>query len=215
MGWNRFFHTRAPQPRASLVAGWARVAFAFLILADRLLLTVDFQRFFIDAMMPYEASSKNEQLEKSFSLFAVLPSTPASYYLMHLQGLVQALFLLLGVAPRIQLIGVYINMLTFHHHNALIWDGEDDMFRMYAFLLFWLPIHHITIYDKFGFGKSKKKQDDTSADYWPMWPFRLWQIEMSLIYSGAGLGKLASKSWQLGDALWDVRLLFCDGYYRI
>lgn len=32
-------------------------------------------------------------------------------------------------------------------------------------------------------------------DSWPMWPFRLWQIEIIFIYWGAGFAKLSKKHW--------------------
>lgn len=48
--WNWFFHARAG-PKACVIAGWARIAFALLILADKALLTVDFHWFFLSGRM--------------------------------------------------------------------------------------------------------------------------------------------------------------------
>jgi hypothetical protein len=48
--WNWFFHARAG-PKACVIAGWARIVYALLILADKGLLTVDFHWFFLSGRM--------------------------------------------------------------------------------------------------------------------------------------------------------------------
>jgi hypothetical protein len=45
---------------------------------------------------------------------------------------------------------------------------------------------------------QKQKEDLYKNDLWPMWPFRLWQIEICFIYAGAGLSKLSYSNWRNG-----------------
>jgi Vitamin K-dependent gamma-carboxylase len=84
------------------------------------------------------------------------------------------------------------------NHNTLVYDAEDVMMMIFTFLLFWLPLHHITIYDRFG------TKPNILEDSWPMWPFRLWQFYMSFIYIGAWMGKLVGPPWCDGTALYRV-----------
>jgi hypothetical protein len=45
---------------------------------------------------------------------------------------------------------------------------------------------------------------------YPIWPIRLFQIEMCCIYAGAGYSKLSSKRWRTGNAMYHVRAIFVD-----
>jgi len=195
-----------------------RVAFAVLILADRLLLTLDFRDFFIiknnggKMLLPYAATSQHPSLHYTVTIFQLAPESAWLYWTMHAQGLISAILLLLGAGwPRLQLVLLYLNMLCFHHHNAMIWDGEDVMFRVWTVLLLFLPAFDtITIYDRFGRTRDRHHDDPSSSTTTttttttPVWPFRLWQLNLCFIYAGAGLGKLASERWWNGTALYHI-----------
>lgn len=60
-----------------------------------------------------------------------------------------------------------------------------------------LPLHEFTIYDVFW----KRRGRNTS---WPMWPFRIWQIEMCLIFFSSGVSKWLDSNniWMEGTALY-------------
>jgi hypothetical protein len=73
------------------------------------------------------------------------------------------------------------------------------MFRVWNALFLFLPLHRVTIYELLG----QLKPEDKNLS-WPMWPFRLWQIEICYIYLGAGFGKLSSERWQDGEAMYHV-----------
>ena len=136
--WNRFFHSRIKE-RSLQRLGWLRIALALLILADRLLLTVDFKDFFLgpNCLLPYAATSQDESLMYAVTIFQWLPEAPDwLYWALQGQALVSAMLVLLGVAwPRLQLLLLYINMLQFNCHNAMIWDGEDVMFLFWTFFM--------------------------------------------------------------------------------
>lgn len=65
-------------------------------------------------------------------------------------------------------------------------------------------MHTVTIFD--GFGKNIK-----SDDSWSMWPVRLFQLEMSLVYMGAALSKINSRSWAEGTAMYYIS--YTQDYY--
>ena len=197
---NQFFHARAG-PGACILSGCIRVAFGFLILCDRLLLSIDFDYFFMK-ILPYDHSSKDENLTNGFTIFKYTDGSPALYYALHILTMVQAVLLMMGIAPKFQLVCLHFLMCCFHFQNARIWDGEDVMFRVWNFLLLFLPLHRVTVFELFGSKDKNKKKEDS----WPMWPFRLWQLEICFIYLGAGFGKLSNDRWLKGTALYHVRI---------
>lgn len=200
MGIDSFLHRRVGHD-AFKICGWARIAFAFLVLVDRALLTVDFEHFFFSGLMPYEATSKDPNLENSYTLLQMFPDSRWFYWTLHLLSMVQAVLLLLGVAPKFQLVCGQIYMISFHYHNRLIWHSEEMMFRVFNFLLLFIPLHRITVFDKFG---QAVKEHDKKTDSWPMWPFRMWQLQTCFIYFGAGMGKLANERWRSGVAMYHI-----------
>lgn len=139
-------------------------------------------------------------MEGLFTILSLAPESPLLYWAMHILTMVVAFLLLLGIAPRLMVILLHCCLLTFHHHNGLMWDGEDAMFRCWNVLFLFLPLHRVTIYEWMGKLTEEQKQQT-----WPMWPFRLWQLEICYIYLGAGFGKLASERWQNGTAMYHVR----------
>lgn len=209
--FDRFFHQRITDPFAFSLCGYLRMAHAFLILCDRLLLSVDFHWFFLSGMIPFDANSKDLD-DYEFTIFRFVPPDAASvYWGVHILGMVQAVLLFLGIYPKFQLLCLHFNMLSFHNHNGRIWDGEDSMFRLWNLFLLLLPIDQITLYDRFRLSKRNQGDVDDDVDTpsepprsWPMWPFRLWQFELCFIYFGASFGKLQNPRWRLGDAMHHV-----------
>lgn len=192
--WDRFFHSRLGS-RGCRFVGWLRVAFAVIFVADRLLLTLDIDTLLSPStgLVPISIGRDSYGLyDNMYTVFQLAPESDVFMWIVHLIGILQGILLILGVAPRFQMIGVFVNLISFRHHNMVIWDGEDQMFKDFCLLLIFMPLHRITIYDWFGL-----KGDDKPEDSWPMWPIRLFQIQMSFIYLGASFGKL-NGTWGLG-----------------
>jgi hypothetical protein len=96
----------------------------------------------------------------------------------------QTFLLGLGIAPRFQAFGVFFWFCQFGHHNALLWNGEDNVLRLLAFFLVFFP--------------------PPGQKSWPMWPFRLMQFQMCLIFFSSGGLKLSGEYWKNGTALYRV-----------
>jgi hypothetical protein len=221
--WDDFFHSRTKvrstnAGTAFVLCGRLRIAYALLLLFDRYILSYDFHYFYLTSMMPcqqyYRTSTALPISHYSplCTIAAMVPPTqiPYVYYTFFYVGILNAVLLLLGITPKLQLLLLHINMISFQNHSALIWDGEDSMFKIWNFLFLFLPLHHVTIYDRFRhlfyYQKSTNMESVVSrTETWPMWPFRLWQIEICCIYMGAGYTKLSTDVWYSGNALYRVR----------
>jgi hypothetical protein len=66
-----------------------------------------------------------------FTVLSLAPESPLLYWSMHILTMVCAFLLLLGVMPRLQLVLIHGCMLTFYHHNGLLWDGEDTVSKIF------------------------------------------------------------------------------------
>ena len=185
--WTKFFHGRLGR-EGCLFAGWLRISFALLFIADRLLLTLDIDPLLHPSkgLVPYWLGRQTQELEPNmYSIFSLAPESVTFLWMVHWIGILQGILLLLGVAPRFQLLGVYLNLVSFQHHNQVIWDGEDMMFKAFCINFLLMPLNSRTIFDSFGYNDKTAAADQS----WPMWPVRLFQIEIMFIYIGASLGK--------------------------
>lgn len=201
--WDTFFHERTGI-QGCRIAGYMRIGFALTFLIDRVIQLINLDFFFSpqDGVMPYSVTRKNIELAdwNQYSIFALFPESNEFVWIVACIGILQGVILLLGATKylRFHLFGIYLSLMSFQNHNCLMWDGEDNMFRVWVILFLFFPLDHCTIYDGFGFGSSSSSVSSS----WPMWPFRLFQIEMFVIYMGASLGKMGGPRWRNGSAIY-------------
>lgn len=196
--WTKFFHARLHTDGCHL-CGLIRIAFAALVIVDKLVLTLDLDYFMSpsNGVIPRRIFAQDPEYSEMLTLFDLLPESDKFLWAMHWIGLLHAVLLLVGVAPRVNLLGLFVNMVSFHHHNDLIWDAEDTMFRIWCFLLLFSPLHRCTIYELF-------RKRNWENDSWPMWPIRLFQLEVTFLYVSVSLSKLPGGAWIDGTALYYI-----------
>ncbi|KAL7566788.1 hypothetical protein ACA910_019380 [Epithemia clementina (nom. ined.)] len=202
--WNQFFHARIDQASYRL-GGYMRIAFAVIFLADKTLWTMDLDKIFSNRIgwIPYSIGQQHKDASATqLSLFQLAPDSDALLWTIQIVGLVQGFLLLLGIVPRFQLFGIFVHLVSFQHHNYMLFDAQDMTFRIWSFLLLFLPVHTVTIYDFLAKTKPTKEKLEQDADTWPIWPYRIWQLHITVIYLGASLGKLDGESWPSGMAMY-------------
>jgi len=206
--WDSFFHERTGI-QGCRIAGYMRIGYALVFLIDRIVMIFNLDFFFSPdhGVLPYRVSRRNYELVdwNQRSIFQLYPESMEFVWIVALIGILQGVIVLLGATKylRFHLFGIYLSIMSFQNQNALMWDGEDNMFRMWVIILLFFPLDHCTIYDGFGFGSSSVSSSSLSSS-WPMWVFRIFQIEMVIIYMGASLGKLAVTEWQEGSAIYHL-----------
>ena len=240
--WNEFFHSRVTVNSSSAFQWirYLRIAYGLCLLWDRILLSLDFNMFFLYPTTTALSSSStttpiatlplipcqqymfpvSETVTYPYMVNTDFPYSPlcsiASYfpfsyhsyifYLFHIVGIVSAMLLIWNVYPKLQLVLLHINMMSFHFHSFIIWDGEDRMCRVLNFMFLFLPLQ-LPSSKPISQDEAKTCATTTgngTASY-PIWPVRLFQIEMCCILAGAGYSKLASEEWRSGNALYHVR----------
>jgi hypothetical protein len=192
------------------MGGMLRIGVALLYLADKMLwsLDIDWMISPSNGVASYHIGRRALTMHPDFmhTVFSLAPDSDLFFWTMHYLGLVHGIFLLFGIAPRIQALAILINLASFHHITDMVTDGQDVVFRIWVFFLLFLPLHHYTVYDLF------RKSPRYEAETWPIWPFRLFQIEICFIYQGAGWSKLFDgPTWISGNAIWRLTHTF-DSY---
>ncbi len=192
-----FFFAEAPMPTAALI----RVVYAVLLLCNCLFWWPDLLRWFgPEGVLPLDASRTIVSSEM-LTPFMWLPDTAwpvlVGYGLLLLHGALLAL----GIYPRVQAAGVFFWLLSFQHRNLIVFDGEDQVFRLFAFYLIFLPsAGQLSVLNWW-----RKRPPQTVRG--PIWPLRLFQIQMTLIYASTAQDKLRGDDWVNGTALYYVSRL--------
>lgn len=198
--WNEFFFAAFDLELAAVM----RIAYAALLLVNFTILGLDLELWFgPDNLMPFEASRAIIDSETS-SPFGWLPQSTAVLWICYGLAMMNITGLLVGWFPRLQAAGAFFWMVAFHHRNIMIFDGEDQLFRLFAFFFVFLPTHHFFSVHAW---LRRRRNEDRPQYLGCAWAFRLFQIEATLVYVGAAVAKWQGIEWRSGIAMWYVSRL--------
>ncbi len=192
--WNDFFFA-ARDPRLCSVM---RIGFGVLLLINVLCLAPDLDLWFSDSgLLPLD----NARL----ILDADAPTLLAHVPLWLCYGLLvtHTVLLLAGWHSRIQAVAVLIWLTSFHDRNYAIVDGEDTLFRLFAFYLALCPSGYAFSIDAW----LRRRKGETDAKPPIPWALRLFQIQMSVVYLSSAIAKSGGSDWTSGKALYYVARL--------
>jgi hypothetical protein len=196
--WNRFFFKEAFQP----CCGIFRIAYATLLLINVLVWWPDLNQWFGESGVLDFASSRTVIDADTITLFAWLPKTGVVLWGAYFLLIGHLLLLLVGFYTRVQAFGVFIWFTSFQHRNLLIFDGEDYLFRLFAFLLILLPAGKY-------FALDSRRESDRAV--YPIWPLRLAQLQLTVVYISTAWEKLRGSDWVDGLAVYYASRL--DGIF--
>src|SRR5688572_18515195 len=133
--WHWFFHA----PCDARVCALVRIAFATLVLVNFAVLYPDLTHWFTAEGVLPQAASREVMSSHAWSLLWLLPDTRAVVETCFWIAIGNSLLLLLGVFPRLNALCLFLWLVSFYSRNSQITDGEDDVFKMIAFCLIWMP----------------------------------------------------------------------------
>ena len=146
-----FLHSRTGVAGCRL-SGWIRFLYAMIFLYSRTLLAMELPFLFDPqtGVMPYRAMQSQREDGTDWTIFAWYPDSRLVLYGMYYVGLLNGWLLLLGIYPRLQLVGIFLFLINLHNHSNILWDNQEAMLRLWSFFLIFMPLDHITWYDGFG-----------------------------------------------------------------
>jgi Vitamin K-dependent gamma-carboxylase len=198
--FDRFFFESCDPRLAPLI----RVAYAALLVVYTLVLIPDAARWFSDHGILSIDSARKMTGTSHESLFFYVTS-PAAIRICLGTFLLQAIMLLFGCWSRFQAACVFCWLVSFQHRNLMITDGEDVVFRWFAFFMIFLPLDH-----RWSLSRRFSSSDhDSDASH--MWSLRLIQIQMVVIYLSSAWCKLLGETWRNGSASFHVARM--DDYF--
>lgn len=198
--WDQLFFA----PRDTRMLDVMRIAYAALMTINLLVLAPDLGLWFGESsLVPIEAGERLVD-DHSLSLFRWLPE--GNSWVLVAYGLLFAHTVLFGLGwlPRVQALGILVWYTTFNHRLIWLWDGEDTLFRLLAFLFILCPLgRHWSIDRTLRISRGDPVDDGPRV----AWGLTLIQIQMTLIYVSTAWEKLDGGEWIDGTALYYVSRL--------
>ncbi len=199
-GWNTFFF----RPFDLRVVCTFRVFYAALMLVNLAILGLDLTYFFgPDGVLPLDASQTIVNRHAN-TVFAVLPDTNEVIATAYGLTLAHTFLLLIGWHPRLQAFCLFFWLVSFQHRAMLLFDGEDQLFRLFAFFLIFIPTHRFRSVHSW---LRARRGEPAPPRHGCAWAMRLVQIQMTLVYVGAAVAKARGDEWLDGTAMWYVTRL--------
>jgi hypothetical protein len=185
--WNAFWFKA--DGRAQLRA--FRLLLGLLLFACYAIRSLDLELYYgPKGLMTLEALGDVLPQEFRYSVFQVFPGT-AALWAGNWIFLASLLTLTLGLLPRLSAVVALILHVSFIHRNLAVSYGVDTISCFYL-LFFCLADFR---------SDSEYKPGDLQATLGSV-AYRLFQIQICVIYGYSGLKKLKGVTWWSGDALW-------------
>ncbi len=194
--WDRFFH----QPVDVRVCAAFRIGFGILALINVVGYAPFVEEWFTEAGAVPLGVSRILIDPDTITVFNWLPATGAVVWTCYGLFVLNAAALLIGFRSRFQAVAVFFWLVSFQHRNYLINDGEDTLFRLFAFLLIFLPLSEVWSVDAW----IARRRGRSPHMRRPAWALRLIQIQTAVVMLCAGFEKWLGADWRDGTAMYYV-----------
>lgn len=194
----RFFFQKIPARGFHLLV----VAWALVTLGTLLLQWTDVDWFYSgDSFLPLSPDVFSIHAFPRFSLFHYI-TDPRLVFAIYIILLFALLAVLIGVRTREALILSILLLHSFHHRNPLPMGGGDVMLFNIGFLLMVTPgIGHSSLVTRWFTYRRGARDETTSDDQMPIWPYRLLLWQVILVYLSSLWWKLLGTTWIDGTAI--------------
>lgn len=177
-----------------------RVTYAALLIVYVGVWMLDGSKWFSDAGVMRAETARVLADPPIESIFQWIPTTPWMVHLSLAILMLQSVCLLLGICSRFQAACIFVWLVSFQSRNPLILDGEDTVFRIFAFCLIFMPTDYAwSLGRRWWYAPSDWIDAVNQA-----WGLRLMQTQMVLIYLSAAWSKFLGETWRDGSAMFYV-----------
>jgi hypothetical protein len=186
--WQRFWFQSEETSTLALV----RVAFGLVVIGWTLALLPDLSALFgSSGILPSEPGGPG-----TWGLMAVLPQHAA---LIVCAGalLVSSACLLVGYHTRLAAVLVFAGLVSFQRRNPFVFDSGDALLRIIALFLAVSPAGASLSIDRLRTARERFWEFPSRA----VWPLRLMQIQLSVIYLATVWTKARGTAWNHGTAV--------------
>ena len=200
-GFGAAWHALIFAERDPRLASVLRIGYGVLLLVNLAMWAPDLRLWFSEAGLLPLAAARDIVAEHAPTVLGWI-STDGWLWGCYGVLVASAVLLTVGWHTRIQAIIVLCGLVSFQNRNYAIVDGEDTLFRLFAFYLALCPAGWAFSLD----ARRRKRRGITGAPPVP-WALRLFQIQMSVIYLSSAIEKSKDEAWRSGTALYYVARL--------
>lgn len=182
--------------------GVFRIVMGFLILANQIMVGVDFDRWFGErGFVPYWLNARYLNLAETPRLNLLNGVTDDRITLLFYIAVTLAAFTTcIGLWTRVSTIVLALGVISLHHRNAMILHGGDLIIRMGAIYMALAPSGAACSVDRLiGLWKGKAPVIPAAVSIWPQ---RLVQFQVALVYFTTVWHKAFGTYWRDGTATW-------------
>lgn len=194
--WDGFWFA----PRSSSVLAVVRIGLALVLLAWAVTLGPDLLSFFSSkGILPRQPDYATAGQRGSWSL---LGATPGSALLLVAYAVFvgAVVCLLVGFHTRLAAVLVFCGLVSFTRRNPFVFNSGDLLLRVLAFYLMLAPAGAALSVDRW----RKARRGDGQFWEFParaLWPVRLMQIQLSVVYLSTVWAKAGGVTWRDGSAI--------------
>ncbi len=175
-----------------------RRLFGVIIILKVALLWPDRHLFFgSGGYLPPDAAKKALD-QDAWNLYSFAPDSPWTITVALSLLIVTGVAMVIGKGTRIAAIVAFLLLVAVDHANNLIIDGEDTVIRLFAFYFIFAP----------SWRQLKQARCNSeaagAAESFPIWPLRLFQIQVCLIFLATAIHKSNGAEWLDGTALYFI-----------
>jgi putative effector of murein hydrolase LrgA (UPF0299 family) len=188
--WNRFWF----QPVESSTFVLFRLAFGLLAVGYTISLAPALFAFYSDdGILP---AQPNYSGTLAWGLLGWFPSD-AAVLLFYFLLLIGAIALLVGLQTRIAALVFFVCLISFGRRNPWVLNSGDLLVQVLAFYMLFMPAGLAVSVDRWL--KDQRGLWDFPAR--PIWPLRLVQVQVSILYVAAVWAKVRGVTWNDGTAV--------------
>jgi hypothetical protein len=188
--WDRFWFAPVETSTFALL----RMAFALVTLGWTLSLAPTLFAFYsTDGILPAQPDYAGDAAWGLLGVFTSNAAVTVLYFLLF----VSSIFLLFGFQTRVAAIVVFVCLVSFGRRNPWVLNSGDQLLQVIAFYMLFMPS---------GVAVSADRWLKRGKRFWEfparaIWPLRLVQIQVSILYLAAVWAKVRGTTWNDGTAV--------------
>ena len=189
------------QPADLRILDVVRRCYAVLLLLNVGLLWLDRSLFFGPGSWLPPESARAIIDPDTFDLYSIFPESPLTITLALAVLAAAGLAMLFSWFPRIAALVTFFLLICVQHANVMLFDGEDIVFRLFAFYLIFVPPRR-DLEPRQTSEEISEGTCEASLPSYPVWPVRMFQLQFCLIYLCTAIQKSDGNEWLDGTAVY-------------
>lgn len=193
--WNEFFFKERPTEGMALF----RIIWFGLIFAYYLLDIVNIKDFYGPEAIVSLSTSRSQFSQPHLNLFNLFhPQYEVAQGLFALYG-IALFFSFLGLFTKLSITLAFIFMTSIHQRDIWLLSSAEVLMRTITLYLIFSPCGHSLSLDSW---LGRYHTDFKKKKVWPLWTWRLIQIQLSVVYLWTFWHKLKGETWFEGSAVY-------------